>query len=173
MLSIILAISLITSPDTTTIQSMQNISYRVFANDSSLYFQYKTNRNWTVPITIDKGNISEYAMTATSGDYVHIVWCKDGRVYYKINYVPITPQFIRDNKEPKWVYNVVVSPSFSEPAKDLSIFARNDFVFVDWKCPMENDSNNNELWRRGGLIIPGNLTCWYDPQNITEIPSSK
>jgi hypothetical protein len=112
-------------------------------------------------------------MTTTSGDYIHIVWCKDGRVYYKTNYVPITPQVIRDNEQPKWVYNVVVSPNFTEPAKDISIFARNNYVFVDWKCPMENDKNNYELWRRGGLIIPGKIPCWYNPQNITEIPIPK
>jgi len=162
MLAIILAISLFSvSSDTIAIKSTQNISYRVFTNDSNLYFQCKTNKNWAVPITIDKGNISEYAMTATSGDYIHIVWCKDGRVHYKTNQMPITRQ-----DTIRWECNIAITPNFTEPASNLAVYSKDDYIIVNWQTPLEGNCNQVEKWRRARWL--GNTPFeWEEPQNIS------
>jgi hypothetical protein len=165
MLSLILVISLFTSSDTILIRGTQN---RIFTNDSNLYFQCKTNKNWAVPIIIDKGNISEYAMTATSGDYIHIVWCKDGKVYYKTNQIPIT----RLNTI-RWECNIAISvPELTEPASNLIIYTKDDYIYVYWQTPYESNSAQVEKWQRARWL--GNTPFdWEEPQNISPnvIPS--
>ncbi len=183
MLSIILAISLITSPDSVTIRNTQNISYRVFMHpvrkiplhdslkvdtlsngvNSILYFQYKTNKDWSTPKIIDE-NISEYAMTVTSGDYVHIVWCKDGRVYYKTNQLPLS-----HTDTTQWECNLAISiPELTEPASNISIYTKNDYIYVNWQVPLEGNPNQVEKWRRARWL--GNTPFeWETPECLSEI----
>ena len=168
MLAIILAISLFSvSQDTIQVKGTSNINYRIFTNDSNLYFQCKTNKNWTVPITIDKGNISEYAMTATSGDYIHLVWCKDGRVYYKTNQMPITRQ-----DTIRWECNIAISePELTESAPNLSIYTQGDYIYVNWQASRVGDPNHIEKWRRQRWL--GNTPFeWETPECLSE-PHSK
>ena len=164
MLAIILAISLFSvSQDTIQVKGTSNINYRIFTNDSNLYFQCKTNKNWTVPITIDKGNISEYAMTATSGDYIHLVWCKDGRVYYKTNQMPITRQ-----DTIRWECNIAISePELTESAPNLSIYTQGDYIYVNWQASRVGDPNHIEKWRRQRWLKDTPF-IWETPENISE-----
>jgi hypothetical protein len=162
MLAIILAISLFSvSHDTIQVKATSNINYRIFTNDCNLYFQCKTNKNWTVPITIDKGNISEYAMTVTSGDYIHIVWCKDGRVYYKTNQLPITRQ-----DSIQWECNIAISPNFTEPASNIFIRTNGDYIYATWQAPLEDSPSQIETWQRARWLGDTPFE-WESPQNIS------
>ena len=190
MFSIILAISLIASPDTiypvrnyqgsmdksvmsngqrkeqefsngVITRSTQNISYRVFVNDSNLYFQYQINKNWSAPKVIDE-KVSEYAMTLSSGDYVHIAWCKDGKVYYKTNQLPLTRK-----DTIRWECNIAISPNFTEPASNISIYTKNDYIYVNWQTPLEGNPNQVEKWRRTRWLEDTPFE-WETPECLSE-----
>ena len=160
MLAIILAISLFNASDTISVNGTQNIYYRVFTNDSNLYFQYKTNKNWSAPKIIDE-KVSEYAMTVTNGDDIHLVWCKDGRVYYKTNQLPITQK-----DTIRWECNIAISPYFTEPASNLAIYSKDGYIYVAWQAPVEKSASQIEKWRRARWL--GNTPFeWEEPQNIS------
>ncbi len=215
MLEIILAISLITSPDSVTIRNTQNISYRVFMHpvrkiplhdslevivkndtvsngvNSNLYFQYKANKNWSAPKYIDE-KVSECTLTVSSGDYVHIVWCKDGRVYYKTSIFPVrnnlrgvekTTSFkenelftkISNGASPltqkdtiQWECNIAISiPELTEPASNISIYIKNDYIYVNWQTPLEGNPNEIEKWQRARWL--GNTPFeWETPECLSK-----
>jgi hypothetical protein len=172
MLSIILAISLFSvSSDTVAVKSTQNVYYRVFTNESTLCFQYKTNKNWSAPKVIDE-NVSEYAMTATSGDYIHLVWIKQGRVYYKMNMYPITIDSFRKANTPRWEVNIAISePELTEPASNLTIYTKDDYINVIWQAPLEGNPTQIEIWRRQRWLENTPLD-WETPECLSE-PHSK
>ena len=164
MLSIIL-IAIISlsqsSTDTIELKGIQDIYYRVYTNDSTLCFQYKTHKNWSVPKVIDE-NVSEYAITVTSGDYAHIVWVKQGRLYYKTNIFPITK---KDTIQ--WECNIAISPYFCEPASNISIDSKGEYINVTWSAPTEDDPSIQEIWRRSRWLKEPPDT-WEDPECLSE-----
>ena len=157
--------------DTIELKGTQNIYYRAFINESTLCFQYKTNKNWSASKIIDE-NVSEYAMTVTSGDYIHLVWVKQGRVYYKMNMYPVTKDSLKKNGTPRWECNIAISPYFTEPASNLAIYTKDGFLNVIWQVPLEGYLSQVENWRRARWL--GNTPFdWEEPQNISpnEMPT--
>jgi hypothetical protein len=169
MLSIILATIISISQvsvDTIEIKGTHNIYYRVFTNESTLYFQYKTNKNWSATKVIDE-NVSEYAMIITAGDYIHLVWIKQGKVYYKMNMYPVTKDLLKKDGTPKWECNIAISPNFTEPASNLTIYPKNDYIYVNWQTPLEGNSTQVEKWRRARWL--GNTPFeWETPECLSE-----
>jgi len=168
MLSIILVtiLSLFqSSTDTLELKGTQDIYYQVFTNKSTLCFKCKTNKNWSVPKVIDE-HVSEYAMTVTFGDYVHIAWCKEGRVYYKTNIFPITK---KDTIQ--WERFIIISPYFTEPSFNISIDTKGEWINVTWSAPAEDDPTIQEIWQRARWLEEPPDT-WEDPECLSE-PYSK
>ncbi len=177
MLSIILAtiISISqTSIDTIILKGTENIYYRVFTSDSNLYFQHNANKSWSAPQKIDE-KVSEYAMTVTDGDYIHLVWIKQGRVYYKMNMYPINKDSLRKDGTPRWECNInISSTSFpTEPASNLAINIKGEYICVTWQAPNDYDSKVTEKWRRVRWLYKTPFD-WQDPQNISlnDIPTT-
>ncbi|MEO0125938.1 MAG: hypothetical protein ABIK99_06705, partial [candidate division WOR-3 bacterium] len=104
---LILSLFFVQSP--VEIKGMEGISYRACIEKGSLYFQYKIRERWSEPVIIDSGGILEFSIAVTPGDFLHIVWCKEGRVWYKTTLQPITPWFIRQGGVPQWSEKVPVS----------------------------------------------------------------
>jgi len=167
MLSIILAISIFSvSSDTIKVKGTQNISYRLFTNDSNLCFQYKTNKNWSAPKIIDK-NVSEYVMTVTTGDYIHIVLAKQGRIYYKTTNVSTGE--IRQDREPEWSREVQISQPeepCTEPASNISTNVSREYLCVTWQTPLESNPSQVEKWQRARWLTDTPFK-WETPQNIS------
>jgi len=169
MLSIILAAIISISQvsvDTIELKGTHNIDYRIFTNKSTLCFQYKINKNWSALKVIDE-KVSEYTMTITSGDYVHIVWCKDGRVYYKTNALPI----LNKKDTIRWECNVAISPYFCEPTSNISIDSKGEYLNVTWSAPAKDDPATQEIWRRARWLENTPLD-WEMPECLSE-PHSK
>jgi len=164
MLSIILVtiISLSqSSADTIELKGIQDIYYRVYTNDCNLCFQYKTHKNWSMPKVIDE-NVSEYAMTVTSGDYVHMVWIKQGRIYYKTNIYPIT-----QTDTIQWERFIIISPYFAEPSFNISIDTKGEWINVTWSAPAEDNLTKVETWRRARWLGEPPDT-WEVPRCLSE-----
>jgi hypothetical protein len=164
ILTMIIGISQI-SADTIVLKGTNSIYYRTFTNEGILCFQYKTGKNWSTPKVIDK-NVSECIMTISSGDFIHIGWCKDGKIYYKTNNSPITR---RDTIQ--WGDDIAISPSFCEPALHLNLEANGEFIYITWYKPTEGNPTIQEIWRmRRWLKEPPDT--WDDPECLSE-PYSK
>jgi hypothetical protein len=166
MLSILLAISLFSSSDTIVVKGTQGMFYRLFANDSNLYFQYKADKNWSASKIIDE-KVSEYAMTVTSGEYIHLAFIKQGTVFYKMNMYSVNKDSLRKENTPRWECNIAVSPSFCEPASNLEFFIDGEYFNFIWHAQSEYKSLNEEIWQRKGQIRYKELPEWREPRNIT------
>jgi hypothetical protein len=182
MLAIILAIGLFAiSTDTVQVKGTSNIYYRIFTNDSSLCLQCKTNKNWAVPITIDKGNISEYAMTATSGDYIHIVWQREEqggdvcRIYYVTTLDAITPDDIRHGREPVWseITPISTQDPLTEPASNPFVEAYGDVVYAVWRGPYDEGNQIGEIWQRGRRLSDPYYEWRIGPWDVSESPEQE
>ncbi|MCX7785883.1 MAG: hypothetical protein N2201_06655 [candidate division WOR-3 bacterium] len=192
MLSTIIVISLFISSDTIEIKSTQGISYRLFVSDvryalsepdadfslikerqfqspdSTLYFQFKTNKNWSASQRIDE-KVSEYAMTVTDGDYIHLVWVKQGRIYYKMNMYSVTKDSLKKIGTPRWECNIAISiPGLNEPASNISIGVDGEYLSVTWETPLAGHPTLVEKWRRRRWLweIP---FYWNTPECLSEL----
>jgi hypothetical protein len=150
------------SPNPINIKGTNGLSYRLFVNQDKLCFQYKLGRNWSEPTRLDSGNISEYTVAITPGDYLHIVWTKQGRVYYKTNIYPVIP---KDTIQ--WERFVIISPYFTEPASNLSVNTCSKFIFVDWSAPSEDALKRMEKWRRARWLDRPPFN-WETPECLNE-----
>ncbi|MEO0117050.1 MAG: hypothetical protein ABIK97_05900, partial [candidate division WOR-3 bacterium] len=169
---LILSLFFVQSP--VEIKGMEGISYRVGIEEGDLYFQYKIRERWSEPVIIDSGGILEFSIAVTPGDFLHIVWCKEGRVWYKTTLQPITPWFIRQGGVPQWSERVPVSTQdpITEPASNPFVEAEGEWVYVVWRGPNEEGNPNyGEIWqRKGQLRFPGQLPWWFDPINKSKSP---
>jgi hypothetical protein len=155
------------SVDTIELKGIHNIYYRAFTNESTLCFQYKTNKNWPAPGIIDQ-NVSEYAMTITSGDFIHLVWIKQGSVYYKMNMYPATKDSLRKANTPRWECNIAISePGLTESASNLTIYTKGEYIYVSWQTPLEGSPNQVEKWRRSRWFGDTPFE-WGDPECLSE-----
>jgi hypothetical protein len=131
-------------------------------------------------------------MTVTSGDYLHIVWCKDGRVYYKTNIHPVRNYLrgvertensketelsvkisngaspITQNDTIRWECNINISSTSwpTEPASNLTIYTKDDYISVTWQTQLESNPNQAEIWRRARWLEDTPFD-WEEPQNIS------
>ena len=160
MLSIILSIIISQSTaDTLLVKGTRNISYRLYISNDNLCFQYQAGRNWSEPIILDSGDISEYSVALTTGDYLHIVWCKAGRVCYRTNDEPITPMSVKDNRKPQLSPFIFISTYFTEPAFNISIKSTGEWIYAVWRVSNELQP---EVWARRRWLL--------DPPNEWEVP---
>jgi hypothetical protein len=165
MLSIILlAIVSLTqlSPDTLEVKRTTGLSYRLFVNQDKLCFQYKLGRYWSEPTKLDSGDISEYAITVTAGDYFHLAYCKNRRVCYRTTLEPVTKESIKHNQKPHWSTWVLISPYFTEPASNISIDVEGEYLYIIWQTPAEDNLKVTERWERKKLVQE-QLYRWFAP----------
>ena len=168
MLPIILAIIISQStPATISVKGTKNISYRMYVNNDKLCFQYKYEKNWSEPTKLDSGDISEYSIAITSGDNIHIAYCKNQRVCYRTTLEPITKEFIKYNKKPHWSTWIFVSPYFTEPAYNISIRINGIYLNIIWQTPAKNNLEITETWKRIKLISDP-LYSWYTPECLSK-----
>ncbi len=167
LLSAILSFSLSNS-DTIELKGTKGISYRALVNQDTLYFQYKTGLKWSEPMVIDYGNVGSPSMAISSGGYLHIVWCKQGKVYYRTTLEPITKTSLKNKTNPQWSSKVKISTHMpqTEPASDLFIEVLGDTVFVQWYSPGEL-GNNKEIWQRKRWILRP-YCDWFQPINLSK-----
>ncbi len=150
------------SLDIVKVNGTNGLSYRLFVNQNKLCFQYKLGRNWSEPTKLDSGEISEYAITVTSGDYLHVAYCKNQRVCYRTTLEPITKESIKHNKKLPWSTWVFVSPYFTEPASNISIGTEGEYFYVIWQAPAEDNPKVTETWKRR-KSLNGSLFEWSEP----------
>jgi hypothetical protein len=101
-------------------------------------------------------------MTASSGDYIHLVWVKQGRVYYKTSQFPVTRQ-----DTIRWECNIAISvPGLTEPASNITIYTKDDYIYVNWQTLLENNPNQIEKWQRARWL-ENHPFDWEEPQNIS------
>jgi len=109
------------------------------------------------------------SIAITPGDYLHIVWCKGGRVWYKTTLQPVYPEKIREGIEPVWSEKVAVSTQspLTEPASNPSIEAYGDYVYCVWRGPNDaGDPTFGDVWqRRRRLTHP--VGAWQPPENLS------
>jgi hypothetical protein len=167
--NILLAILSLTrlSSDTVEVQGTRGIFYRAFVNQDTLYFQYKTGNKWFDPMVIDNGDVASPSMAISSGNYLHIVWCNSGRVYYITTLEPITRYSIIKRIPPQLSPKMRLSTFMpqTEPASDLFIEARGDTVFIQWYSP-GGLGDVKEKWRRKRWISEPYYE-WSSPVNYT------
>lgn len=166
-LLLLITIVRITQPSTNPIEikGSNGLSYRLFVNQDKLCFQYKLSRNWSELTKLDSGDISEYVITVTSGDYLHVTYCKNQRVCYRTTLEPITKESIKQNMKPPWSTWVVVSIYFTEPASNLILEISGEWVCVVWRDPNEDgNSDYGEIWQRKRRM-DWPIEQWTTPEN--------
>ena len=156
------------SSDTVEVKGTNGIFYRALVNQDKLYFLYKINHKWSEPIVIDNGDVGSPSMAISSGDHLHIVWSKEGGVYYGTNLEPITKNSLNNRINPQWSAKVKISTQMpqTEPASDLFIEALGDTVFIQWHSPDEL-GDNKEKWRRKRWILRPYYD-WFQPINLSK-----
>jgi len=113
------------------------------------------------------------SIAITPGDYLHIVWCKEGKVWYKTTLQPVHPDQIRAGIPPVWSEKIQISTPdpLTEPASNPFIEAEGEWVYCVWRGPNENGNPNyGEIWQRKGRIRQGSLPEWYFPRNMSISP---
>ncbi|NPV14864.1 T9SS type A sorting domain-containing protein [candidate division WOR-3 bacterium] len=143
-------------------------------NFNYLYFSAFDSENVYYSVVLDSGDVVTPSIAITPGDYLHIAWCKDNRVYYQTTLQPITPNQVRQGQQPVWSAKVPVSTPttpITEPASNPFIEAQGEWVYVTWRGPNEEgDSTKGEVWQRKGKIQPGTTPDWYRPWNLSRSP---
>lgn len=152
LLFILLSIINQSSPQLLEIKGSNNLSYQLFINQDELCFRYKLSRNWSEPTKLDSGDISEYAVAISPGNYIHVAYCKNQRVCYRTTLEPVTFQSIKQRITPKWSTWVYVSPYFTEPASNISIGIENKYLYVIWQSLANDNPKVTETWKRRKLI---------------------
>jgi len=154
--------------DTVEAKGTKGISYRAYVNQDTLYFQYKAGSKWSASIVIDNGDVASPSMAITSGDYLHIAWCNNGRICYRTNYQPITANSIKHDSNSVWSEKVFISPYFAEPASNISIAISGEYVKVTWQAPAEYDSTIDEKWQRRRWLqdVPN---AWESPECLSKL----
>ncbi len=158
----LLILSVILAADTVEVKGTTGLSYRLFVNQDKLYLQYKFARNWSEPMKLDSGDISEYAIAITPGDYLHIAYIKNQRVCYRTTLKPTTKEFIKHNKKPPWSTWVFVSIYFTEPASNISIGTEGQYLYIIWQAPAYDYPEITETWKRRKLVHE-QLYRWFTP----------
>jgi hypothetical protein len=155
------------SQDTIEVKGTNGMAYRVFAEQRKLCFQYKLGRNWSEPMILDTGDVSEPSIALTPDDYLHLAYCKNRRVCYRTTLEPITKESIKNKKKPHWSTWVFVSPYFTEPASNISIRTEGDYLYVIWQSPAKNNPKVTETWKRIKLIS-NPLYRWFAPECLSK-----
>ncbi len=119
--------------------------------------------------------VSSPSIALTYGDYLHIVWEKEGRIYYKTTLQRVYPHLIRRGEPIIWSTTVSVSTPLqpiTEPASNLFVEAQGEWVYVVWRGPNEEGNRDfGEIWQRVGRIRPGDIPEWlYPPKNLSKSP---
>ncbi len=163
----LLIFTIFLASDTVEVKGTNGISYRTLVNQDTLYFQYKINHKWSEPTIIDNGDVGSPSMAISSGNYLHIVWCKQGGVYYRTTLQPITKNSIKKEINQLWSSKIKISTHMAqtEPASDLFIEARGDTVLIEWQSSGEL-GDNKEIWRRKRRILDPYYE-WFQPVNFT------
>ena len=163
----LLILSFFLAAETVEVKGTRGISYRAFVNQDTLYFQYKTGRKRSASIVIDNDDVASPSMAISSGDYLHIVWCKQGKVYYRTNLEPITKISLKNKINPQWSTKIKISTQMPqiEPASDLFIETLGDTVFIEWYSPGEL-GDDKVIWRRKRWILDPYYE-WFQPVNFT------
>ncbi|MEO0130920.1 MAG: hypothetical protein ABIK76_04445, partial [candidate division WOR-3 bacterium] len=83
--------------------------------------------------------VSSPSIALTYGDYLHIVWEKEGRIYYKTTLQRVYPHLIRRGEPIIWSAIMRVSTELplpiTEPASNPSVEAQGEWVYVVWRGP--------------------------------------
>lgn len=155
-----------------------NLGYVVYAtkdqDHSYIRFSaFDSMGNWYTTI-IDEGNVSSPSLAITPGDFFHIVWRKDDRIYYITTLDKIIPEMIRQGHQPVWSdpYPISTQDPQTEPASNPFVEAQGEWVYAVWRGP---DSLGNpeygDVWQRRGRIQPGQLPEWEPrPRNVSRTP---
>jgi hypothetical protein len=153
-----------------------------FSNSNYLYFAAFDNQIDTAcyyKIALDTGEIQNGgaiytpSIAITPGDYLHVVWCKEGKVWYKTTLQPVHPDLIRAGIQPVWSKKVLISTQepMTEPASNPFVEASGEWVYCVWRGPNEEGNPNyGEIWQRKGRIRRDSLPYWYPPRNISKSP---
>ncbi len=122
-------------------------------------------------VIIDEGNVSSPSIAITPGDFFHIVWQKDDRIYYKTTLEKITPELIRQGEQPLWSepFNVSYTNLYpTEPASNPFVEAQGEWIYIAWRGPNEEgNSVYGDIWQRQGELHQGNLPEWREPRNVS------
>lgn len=151
------------------VKGKNNISYQIYLKDSKLYFQYKYKKIISQPFCLDS-NVSSPCIAITYGDYLHIVWEKGGKIYYKTTLERVYPHLIRRGVPIVWSEKVIVSTRpplpLTEPASNPFVEAQGEFVYVTWRGPNEFGDNIGEIWQRKRRI-DWPLNRWSELKNLS------
>jgi len=150
------------------------MTYRVFVNNTNLYFQYKAGKNWSMPTILDSENCSSPSIAVTPGDLLHIVWQREnddnGMIFYKTTLDKVHPDDIRNIYQPEWSepFNVSYFDLYpTEPASNPSTEAYGEYVYAAWRGPYDEVNPIGEIWRRARNINwPPDR--WLNPRNMSE-----
>lgn len=152
--------------DTVEVKDSKGISYQVLVNQDTLYFQYKTGHKWSDPMVMDNGNVSSPSIAISQGGYLHIVWCKQGKVYYITTLESLTKNSIKQNLNPQWSWKMAVSTAepYTEPALNPIVQLCVDKVFITWQGPNSEIISDGDVWSRFRYAsFP--INEWSEPGN--------
>jgi hypothetical protein len=161
------------SSDTVEVKGTNGMVYRIFSAQRKLCLRYKLRRNWSEPMILDSGDVSEPSISITPKDLLHIVWRKEDRIYYVTTLDGITPDYIRNQGQPNWSDIYPISePERTEPASNPFTETYGDTVFAAWRGPNEEGQFPGDIWRRARWIrYPPSR--WEDPRNKSETPDNE
>ncbi|MDW8114479.1 MAG: T9SS type A sorting domain-containing protein, partial [candidate division WOR-3 bacterium] len=150
-------------------------NYLCFSAFDSFYVYYSTILDSGNIPTEPNSSVSSPSIAITPGDYIHIVWEKNGRIYYKTTLRAIHPDSLIGGIYPIWSEKVPVSTPLrptTEPALNPFVEAQGEFIYVVWRGPNEEGNQNfGEIWQRVGRIQPGSLPQWpFPPKNLSKSP---
>jgi len=150
------------------------MAYRVFTNERKLCFQYKAGQNWSEPMILDTGDVSSPSIAVTPGDYLHIVWRKNDRIYYITTIDGITPGYIREGGQPRWSdeYPISTQDPLTEPASNPSVEAHGEYVYAAWRGPNQYGQFPGDVWRRRRWLVRP-YYVWENPANVSFTPSQE
>ncbi len=178
--------SLVLSQVVSTIPEEKEIGYLVYEVKSFpegrnyIYFTAFDSLGPYYTAVLDTGDIPNGSavytpsIAITPGDYLHIAWCKEGRVWYKTTLEPVSPWTIRQGIPPVWSEKVPISTQdpLTEPASNPFVETDGEWVYLVWRGPNEDsipNPNYGEIWqRRRRMDWP--ITRWTNPINKSKSP---
>jgi hypothetical protein len=144
------------------------------SDEYHIYFAAFDSLDVYCNMLLEEGNVSEPSIALTPGDYLHVVWKKEGRIYYITTLDPVYPQSVRQGHEPVWSIIEQISRPWTEPASNPFVEAQGEWVHAVWRGPNEEGNPDyGEIWQRPGRIQPGNVPQWRDPVNKSRTPTQE
>jgi len=131
---------------------------------------YYTDTIARVSVDSQRGQPS---ITKSTGGWLHVAWCKDGRVYYTGTRRPISPGMQKLPGIPLWLPLQQVSIVACEPAADCAVQTEDERIRVKWQTASSSSPGATETWQMTGMLRPGDYPLWSAfPLNVSHSRSA-